>query len=65
MKFLANNNAKVTIILSTLGVLQIPPSVIYDSLKVLHKYLNQVVVDGADQTVDTKGVSIRWEQCLH
>ena len=54
MKFLANNNAKVTIILSTLGVLQIPPSVIYDSLKVLHKYLNQVVVDKADQTVDTE-----------
>ena len=37
-----------------MGILQKSPSVIYDSLKVLHKYFNQVVVDEVDQTVDTE-----------
>ena len=50
---LQNSQAKVTIILSTVGVLQKSPSVVYDPLKVIHKYFNWIVVDEAGQTVDT------------
>ena len=50
---LQNTRSKVTIILSTLGVLQKSPSVTYDPLSCLRNSCNWVLVDEAGQTVDT------------
>ena len=50
---LANSSAEVTIVLSTLGVLQKSPSATYDPLKTLRTSCNWVLIDEAGQTVDT------------
>ena len=59
-KELQNTRSKVTIILSTLGVLQKSPSVTYDPLACLRNSCNWVLVDEAGQTVDTDAYILRF-----